>query len=150
MRVLERAKHLLESMVKGYGDKLRPLKELFNLKLSDEDIRRQMAPIPALGRYKDSVAFMEKVTSGWSVGRKRFLVIIRYFIALSSFMGTYTGPNQKITDKLNSAEVKYLQKLGKTPEEIKMAEEFEKVSEQPIPTNSREGPTVGTSRRFFI
>lgn len=125
----EYAKNLLESMVKGYGSKLRPLKELFNLALTYEDTRRQKSPIPALGRYKDSVAFMEKVTSAWSVSKKRFMVLISYFIALSNLMAGYTGKYRKISDKLSRTEIKYLRSLGAKPEEIKMAEEVEKVSE---------------------
>lgn len=122
-------KKLLESMVKGYGNKLRPLAELFTLKLSDEDIARQKAPIPALGRYKDQTAFLENVTSARSVGKKRFMVIILYFIALSKLMTNYRGEQKKITDKLSPAQIKYLRRLGTSPEEIKMAEEFEAVSE---------------------
>jgi adenylosuccinate lyase len=129
MKKSEFAKNLLESMVRGYGDRLRPLKELFNLKLTEEDSLRMMSPIPALGRYKDSVAFMEKVTSAWSVGKKRFMVIISYFIALCELMSNYKGVYRKIADKLNRSELRYLRKLGTTPEEIKMAEAFEAVSE---------------------
>jgi len=125
----EYASNLLRSMVAGYGAKLRPLKDLFNLKLTDEDIERQKSPIPALGRYKDSVTFMENVTSARSIGKKRFMVLISYFIALSKLMASYTGKFRKINDKLNGAEIKYLRSLGIKPEEIKMAEEVEKVSE---------------------
>jgi len=125
----EYAKNLLQSMVTGYGTKLRPLEDLFNLKLTDEDKERQKSPIPALGRYKDSVAFMEKVTSARSIGRKRFMVLISYFIALSKLMSGYNGKFRKISGKLSGSEVKYLRSLGTKPEEIKMAEEVEKVSE---------------------
>ncbi|MBI4778848.1 hypothetical protein HY797_00120 [Candidatus Falkowbacteria bacterium] len=125
----EYAKNLLQNMVVGYGSRLRPLKELFNLKLTDEDIERQKSPIPALGRYKDSVAFMENVTSARSIGKKRFMVLISYFKALSKLMAGYTGKLRKISGRLSGSEIKYLNRLGIKPEEIKMAEEVEKVSE---------------------
>jgi len=127
--IFDYAKNLLASMVKGYGTRLRPLKELFNLQLSERDIERLKSPIPALGRYYKSVAFMEYVTSAWSIGKKRFMVLISYFIALSGLMAAYTGRYRKISDKLAPIEIKYLRSLGKKPEEIKMAEEVEKVSD---------------------
>lgn len=125
-----KAKDLLESTVSGYGPKLRPLKELFGLELTDEDVQRQSSPIPALGRYKDSVAFMENITSAQSIGRKRFMVLIAHFIALSRLMAGYNGKFRKIIgDKLTASEIRYIRDLGTEPEEVKMAEEVEKVSE---------------------
>jgi adenylosuccinate lyase len=123
------AGNLLQSMITGYGPKLRPLKDLFALKLTDEDIARQKSPIPALGRYKGSVSFMEDVTSARSIGRKRFMVLICYFKALSKLMAGYDGGHRPISGKLSGSEIKYLNSLGARPEEIRMAEEVEKVSE---------------------
>lgn len=120
---------ILKSMIEGYGSKIPPLEEIFSLVLTEEDVRRQRSPIPALGRYKDSVAFMEEVTSALSLGRKRFMVLTDYFLALSKLMAGYNGKYRKITDKLTGPETRYLKSLGVTPEEIKMAEIFEKVSE---------------------
>jgi len=125
----KRAEKLLKSMVEGYGARLCPLEELFSLKLSPQDIERQGSPIPALGRYYDSVAFMENVTSARSIGGKRFMVLISYFIALSELMAGYTGKFRKISGRLTGAEIRYLKSLGVKPEEVKMAEVVERVSE---------------------
>ncbi len=120
---------LLNSMVEGYGTNLLPLGDLFRLELSNEDRQRQNSPIPALGRYHKSVAFMENVTSARSIGKKRFMVLIAYFIALSKLMAGYNGKFRRVSGKLTKVEIKYLKRLGTEPEEIKMAEQVEKVSE---------------------
>ncbi len=126
---IETGKAIMTDMIKGFGPGFPSMEELLAIELTAEDIRKFKSPTPHLGRYYKSNAFLEEVTSGASVGLKRFIVIIEYFISLSELLESYNGKRPKIIRKLTSAEKEWLRTLGKTLKEVKMAERIEGFSE---------------------
>lgn len=120
---------ILDQMIAGYGPKFPKLEELFATQLTEKDIGTLEEPIPALGRYLKSVAFLKDITSGKAVGLTRFKVIIEYFIALNDLLAGYKGRYRKITGNLSIEDKERLRKIGTTLEEVKQAEMIEKFTE---------------------
>lgn len=125
----ERKNGVVDEMIKGYGPNFPGLAELFAMPLTEKDRLSLEEPIPALGRYAKSVAFLKDVTSGKAVGLMRFKVIIEYFIALNNQLAEYTGKHRKITGKLTAEDIAEIRKIGTTLEEVKQAEFIEKFTE---------------------
>jgi adenylosuccinate lyase len=121
----------VNELIKGYGDKFPSLDALFSTIPTGTDTQKLSAPTPALGRYYGSVAFLEQATSDLSVGKKRFEVLIEYFIRLGEVFDKYQGvhKDKKIVSNLSEDDKKYIRSLGKTPEDILQAQEIEKFTE---------------------
>ena len=121
----------VEELLKGYGPNFPPLKELFDITPSEADIIKLEAPTAALGRYFDSVKFLKDVTSGKAVGKKRFEVLIEYFIQLGDLFDGYSGVHRdkKIVSGLTADEKKQLRMFGKSLAEIVQAEKIEEFTE---------------------
>lgn len=126
---IEIGKAIVADMIKGFGPGFPSIEQLLSTEVTSEDIIMLKSPIPHLGRYYKSNAFLEEVTSSASIGLKRFTVIIEYYIALSELLETYIGKRPKIIRKLTPEEKEWLRTQGKTLKEVIMAERIESFSE---------------------
>ena len=130
MRVKNVGNDIMAAMVKGYGEKFPGLKFILEYEPTAEEISRLKSSIPALGRYRDSVAFLESVTSGEVLGLKRFFVMKEYLIALSELLRYYKGPERKIICTLTAEEKEVIrEELAVTIADVKRAELIEAFTE---------------------
>ena len=121
---------IIEEMVAGYGSKFSE-EELWGIIPTEEDMQQMEAIIPAMGRYLASIDFMRHVTSGKAVARKRFYVIIQYFMSLGELLSRYQGKRRRVvvigSDKRHL--INHLHIIGTTPDEIKQSEYIEKFTD---------------------
>jgi len=72
-----------KQIANGYGKDFPGLEVLFNIEPTSDQLEALSAPIPALGRYRKYVQFLNKVTSQRTVNLLRFYIISRYFLFLN-------------------------------------------------------------------
>jgi len=118
----------LQKMAAGYGDKF-SFEELSKIKANRQDIAELRAPIPALGRYAKSVKFLEEVTSGFAVSKKRFAVLQEYFFFLFETLRDYEGEYRSIFTRVKDLPKSKIRKIGMTYSEIKQAEYLERFTD---------------------
>lgn len=128
---VKQASQIVEEMVRGYGAKFSGLEALFGMLPSEAQVRHSLEPIPALGRYRKNVAFLEEVTSGKVVGLTRFRVAKEYVRALNKFLTDYEGhgDSEKIISDLSEEDVQAIMMLNMTLVEVFQAEQIESVTE---------------------
>jgi len=122
---------IIQGMVAGYGPGFPNLDELFSLVPDHEKIQSLMSPTSLLGRYGKSTQMLNKITSGYGVGLKRFLVIKQYLLTLSDFLENQPIPEkEKIINHLSSDDKKFIrEKIGVSSEEIFQAETIEQFTD---------------------
>lgn len=123
---------MVEDMLAGYGPKFsQSIEEFFANQMPESEMPRLLAPFPALGRYYDSCAFMEQVTSGLAISKERFQVIVEYAIALSEEMEKYTGlhSDRKVIDRLSDEDKRLMRAIGRDPREVYLAQLLERFTE---------------------
>ncbi|HLN18917.1 MAG TPA: hypothetical protein VK255_01975, partial [Patescibacteria group bacterium] len=123
----------VKKIIEGFGKKFNKTPaELLAMEASADQKIRLLAPIPALGRYRKDVIFLQELTSLWAWGKLRFQVLIEYYIALSEKLETYDGrfADKKIIGNLSDEDKKSLRRIGLTMDEIVQAEYLEKFTDQ--------------------
>ncbi|MFA5155130.1 MAG: lyase family protein [Patescibacteria group bacterium] len=122
---------ILKEMINGYGTGFPDLESLFGMRPYQDQRQKMLSPVSLIGRYGNSVSFMENITSGKAIGISRFDVIKRYLFALSKFMDEQKNipDEKKIIHGLTAAEEEEINKLCNTLEEVFQAEQIEKFTE---------------------
>lgn len=124
----------IDALVKGYGPKFPGVGTILSAAPSGEEKLRLKQPIPALGRYVESVAFMKDVTSPEAIGLLRFLVAKMYFFRLCDTMDCYQGSG-KFGDKLIcrsinvDTKMEIISEIGMSIDDVHRAELLERFSE---------------------
>jgi adenylosuccinate lyase len=125
----ESQKYLLP-LIQGYGKDMTWLEEVMGAKPLAEEIEQLKHPYPDVWRYWSSIQFMSEITSGVSVGVKRFCVIRDLFLALQAEMEKYQGSERKVIGDLPKDLLLAIQKTEFTGEDVWRAKKyFEKVTD---------------------
>lgn len=125
----------VETLLNGYGPKFKEkfptLDSLMAVKATSVQEARLRAPLPAMGRYFRSVAFLQNVTSGERLGMERFRVIKEYFIALAERLTDYDGMHKdhKVVCDLTEDQEGQIRDLAMTTDDIIRAEALEEFSD---------------------
>ncbi|MBC8495409.1 hypothetical protein H8D36_04610 [archaeon] len=122
----------VKAIMDGYGEKFKEefpdLDALIAIEATPKQQKMLSAPLPAMGRYKRAVSFLEDVTSGRNLGLKRFQVITEYFIALADELTKYKGVNKskKVVCGLTKKQKNNIRTIATSDNDIVRAETLER------------------------
>lgn len=134
MNKKETGAKIMEGMITGYGPKFEfksPEDLIAAATARPEDVVRLREPYPYRGRYRKNTIFLEKVTSSYALGRKRYRLFALRLISLARLMDSYRGINRdkKIIPRLSREDEKKLLTLGNHIDYDILAEILEEFSD---------------------